>query len=157
MALIDIGSPATARPSNTTSGYTYVNTENPANATGKINVIQIYCIIALEDCEVATFYIVSGDYLSTRGTHTIGTVTAGSKQTFSGLDIDVEIEDYIGIHYTGGNIRQDEEGYLGKLNRFGDYIPCTNQLFFLEEGDTLSLYGIGGIEEVNALFFGANF
>lgn len=157
MALIDIGSPATARPTNITSGYTYINKENPANDTGRINVIEIYCIVALVNCEVATFYIVSGDYLSTRDTHTIGAVTAGSKQTFSGLDIDVEIDDYIGIHYTGGNIRRDDTGYLGILKKFGDYIPCTNELFFLDEGDTLSLYGTGITEEVSALFFGANF
>lgn len=140
---IDIGSPATARLSNTTSGYTYINLDNPANATGKIDVVEIYCIVALQNCKVATFFVVSGDNLSTRDIHTIGAVPAGSKQTFSGLDIDVQAGDYIGIFYTAGNIRKDNEGFLGVMEKFGDQIPCINQLFYLNAGNTLSLYGTG--------------
>ena len=94
------------------------------------------------DCKVATFYVVSGNNLSTRDTETIGTVTAGSKQTFSGLNLDVVAGDYIGIYYSDGYIERDDTG-ADYWIIFEDRIPCTNITFTLNTEKEISLYGTG--------------
>ena len=142
---IDIGAAATDR-SASIAARTYVAKENPANATGTIDTVEIWADINLSNCEVATFFVVSGNNLSTRDSEIIGTVTSGSKQTFSGLSMDVETGDYIGTFYTsGGWIEVNTSGGTGMW--YGgsgvDYIPCTNQVFTSAGGYTLSLYGTG--------------
>ena len=141
---IDIGEQAINRGSTAATGITWVSQDNPANASGKITSIEIWANSALVNCEVATFFVVSGNNLSTRDTHSIGAVTSGSKQTFSGLDIDVEVGDYIGVYYTAGALERDTSGYPGGLwYRNTDAIPCTNETFTEAGGDTISLYGTG--------------
>lgn len=156
---ITIGSTASDR-----SGYegvfTFVNKGATANGTGTITSVEIWAHSALSNCEVATFFVVSGNNLSTRDTHTIGSVTAGSKQTFSGLSLDVQTGDYLGIYYNNGTIDLDTSGGDGMWFKSAqDLIPCTNQLFDSTSGYVLSLYGTGTTteEEDNAIFFGMNF
>lgn len=143
MATIDIGSVASDRGS-TGSAKTLIDKNNPANKTGKITSIEIWANTDLSNVEVATFFVVSGNNLSTRDTHTIGSVTAGSKQTFSGLDIDVEAGDYIGICWSAGLIEADSFGtgfwYSADSS---DQIPCTNYEFDFLADRTISLYGTG--------------
>lgn len=156
---IDIGAPATNRGTSL-ANWTIVNKSNPANETGKITSVEIWCNVNLVNCEVATFFVVSGNNLSTRDTHTIGGVTAGSKQTFSGLDITVQTGDYLGIYYTGGNVECDSSGGSGIWYGItADYIPCTNQAFTSNSTYVISLYGTGTTEEEedNVIFFGTNF
>lgn len=162
---IDIGSAAVNRASFLYP-QTTVNKANPANATGTITSIEIWAKVDLVNCEVATFFVVSGNNLSTRDTVTIGAVTAGSKQTFtedSGSDpisLNVEAGDYIGIWYTSGQLDKTDAG-IGTWQESGDNIPCENQLFDTTSDDTISLYGTGETEEeeaeVNAIWFGTNF
>jgi len=165
MAVIDIGSPAVYDASYNGSGYTYINMNNPANDTGKITSVEIYANTILSDCEVATFYLVSGSNYSTRDTHTIGTVPSGSKQTFSGLDISVEAGDFIGIYFSGGRLCKKAAG-VGDLYRAGggDFIPCTEEEFSVNSASSeLSLYGTGTTEappvakKKNVIFMGSNF
>ena len=140
---IDIGCAATDRSSWGETGYTYVNKTNPANESGKITSVEIWAYITMENVEVATFYVVSGDNLSTRDTHTIGTVTAGSKQTFSELDITVEAGDYIGIYGSAGNIELSVFGDVGIWWLSSDEIPCTDITFSYIASRGVSLYGTG--------------
>lgn len=140
---IDAGSPAIDRASGFASPRTLVDKANPANSSGKITSVEIWAISDLSNCEVATFYIVSGNNLSTRDTHTIGSVTAGSKQTFSGLDITVEAGDYIGIRYSAGSLEGASSGGVGIWDTTSDNIPCTNALFTYTASRIMSLYGIG--------------
>jgi len=146
-AAIDIGSLATDRTSNMES-WTMVNKDNPANESGKITSVEIWARTGwdLINCEVATFYVVSGNNLSTRDSQAIGTVTGGSKQTIP-VDLEVEAGDYIGIWYTAGMLKLDGAGYAGVWRVAGDNIPCMNVEF---DGTTLpdataSLYGTGAI------------
>jgi len=140
---IDMGSPAIDRGITYIATRTYVNKTNPANASGKITKIEIYARDTLPNCEVGIFYVVSGDYLSTRATHFIGTVTGGAKRTFT-VNLTVVAGDYLGIYYTGaGRVRADDSGYSGVWYRDGDCIPCTNEYFEGFTGDTISLYGTG--------------
>ena len=140
---IDVGSAAIDRSFSWTS-LTYVAKENPANATGQITSIEIWAAVSLTDCKVATFFVVSGNNLSTRDTETIGAVTAGAKRTFE-VDLDVQVGDYIGIYFTAGEIELTTSG-TGIWTFDGDKIPCTNQLFTAEADRLLSLYGTGTTE-----------
>jgi len=142
---IDIGPAAIDRSTFFDSGYTIVAKENPANDTGTITRVEIFAVSGkdLADCEVATFYVVSGDNLSTRDSETIGSVTSGSKQTFSGLDMDVQSGDYIGIYYSAGQLERDASGD-GTWYQGGDRIPCTNFGFITWDNIAVSLYGTGG-------------
>jgi hypothetical protein len=141
MASIDIGAAAINR-STYTAIKTYVGKENPANDTGSITSVEIWAYSTLSNCEVATFYVVSGDNLSTRDSETIGTVTSGSKQTFSGLNMDVQTGDYLGTYFTAGSLEKDSSG-SGYWYATGDYIPCTNSTFNSTASVTISLYGTG--------------
>ncbi len=139
---IDIGMPAINRGSTSTSGSTYISIDNPANASGTITSIEIWSNTTLLSCEVATFFVVSGNNLSTRDSEFIGSVTAGSKQTFE-VDLEVQEGDFIGIRAGSGQVERDTTGYAGLWYKSGDYIPCTNVLFAIAADDAISLYGMG--------------
>jgi len=143
MALIDIGSPAIDR-AVTGPSSTLVDKNNPANASGKITEIRVWAYTDLLNCEVATFYIVSGNNLSTRDHETIGTVTAGAERVFS-VNIDVQAGDYIGLYYTAGAMELDTSGGVGIWRVVGDIdaIPCTNQEFGFMSNFIMSICGRG--------------
>lgn len=159
MIVIDIGSPAI----NRAYGWdhrTIVAQTNPANESGTITSVEIWANTNMTGVEVATFYVVSGNNLSTRDTHAIGDVTGGSKQTFSGLSIDVQVGDYIGMWYATGELEVDVTGGTGVWAVSDiDLIPCTNHTFTSYASYAFSLYGTGetSAAEDNAIFFGSNF
>ncbi|MBA7557167.1 hypothetical protein ES705_49905 [subsurface metagenome] len=154
--IIDIGDAAIDRNSYVGVTGTKVNRNNPANADGKITSIEIYAVEQMPDAKVATFYLVSQEsgtifYLSTRDYVTLGTVAAGSKQTFTrdaynnDISMTVHEGDYIGICGGGGQIEKSTElTGLKFLTWTGNQIPCTNQQFNIS-GDfgNISLYGKG--------------
>lgn len=157
---IDIGSPAIDRSSAVSYGTTNVTKCNPANESGIITSIEIYAVsgYSMVNCEIATFFVVSGNYLSTRDTEYIGDVPAG-KQTFE-VNLTVEAGDYIGLYWTFGRVERG--GGFGDPYWYenGDQIPCTNHLFnYVSNLYTYSIYGTGTTEEeeANAIFFGTNF
>ena len=155
---IDVGSGA-IDGGNYWNPQTLIDTKNPANDSGTITSVEIWAMTTydLSNCEVAIFFLVSGTNYSTRDTHTIGSVTAGSKQTFSGLSLDVQTGDYIGIYFSAGYLERNDTG-VATYYVAGDHIPCTNQTFSLISGHTVSLYGTGTTEEeANVIFFGTNF
>lgn len=153
VADIDIGSPAVNRSLSSTA-RTLITKVNPANASGIITTIELYAVSSLADVEVATFFVVSGNNLSTRDSHTIGAVTSGSKQTFSGLDIDVQAGDYIGLRWSDGLFERDTGG-AGFWYLSGDNIPCTDLTFdYSATPSTYSIYGTGVIPTYN--YFGYN-
>lgn len=146
LADIDIGLAAIDRGGTQANGKTYVAYDNPANNTGAITDVEIWAPNNLANCEVATFTDEGSNVLSTRDTETIGSVTAGSKQTFSGLNMDVVTGDYIGIYFSAGNLEADTTG-AGMWYITGDYIPCSSQTFTWSSKayEALSLYGEGSL------------
>ena len=164
---IDIGSAAVTGDDYWGSGNTWVSQVNSANATGKITSVEIYAQAEMANCEVATFYVVSGNNLSTRDYEKVnngngaGVVLAGSKQTFV-VDLDVVAGDYIGIRSdVGGNFYSN--GTSPNMWRaLGDNIPCTDTAFVTTYSATPSIYGTGATPEApaatdNAIMMGINF
>ena len=142
---IDIGCPAIDRGSSL-GVRTMVNKGNPANADGIITNVEIYACsgYTLTNCEVAIFYVVSGNNLTTRDYEYIGNVVGGSKQTFA-VNLDVHTGDYIGI-YADNYLERDTSGGDGLWYVSGDKIPCTNQAFDLNSAWVVSLYGYSAAE-----------
>ena len=163
--VIEIGVAAIDRTSTGSLSNTCVNKGGPATDTGTITSIEIWANGDLTNVEVATFISVEVYVLSTRDTVTIGSVTGGSKQTFtedsggSPISLEVHEGDLIGIYAGSGTIERSESGGLNVLIASGDHIPCTEQSFSFWSGDIISLYATGTTEEeeVNATFFGTNF
>jgi hypothetical protein len=162
---IDVGSEALIGDSYVTQAYTRINLNNPANASGKITSIQIYAVSGynLVNAEVGIFYAVDATHYTTRDyDDTIGTVTGGGVRTFA-VDLDVEIGDYIGIHWDTGRLAVTSSGGAGGSYASGDTIPCTNQAFSQSGAHLMSLYGTGTSEEEppavenNAIMLGINF
>ena len=163
---IDIGSEAIDRPNNhDCTNYTFVWLDNPANATGIITSIEIYAYTDLTDCEIATFYVESGNNLTTRDNVTIGSVTSGSKQTLTEdsesnpIALNVQEGDYLGIYCTTGRLEANTSTGNEFWWKASNNIPCNNLLFGYGGSTLVSLYGASGAEEeeANAIFMGTNF
>ena len=139
---IDIGAGAVNRAGGA-SAATRVAAANPANATGVLDTWQLWFAIDASDVEVATFYVVSGNNLSTRDSETIGAVSSGSLQTFTGLDTGVETGDYAGVYFSAGSLERDTSSGSGNWYQYYDLIPCTNAAFSWSSTLDISVYATG--------------
>jgi len=106
--------------------------------------VEIWAYTDMTLAEVATFYRPNPgpypDKFTTRDYEAIGTVTAGSKQTFT-VNLDVQVGDYIGIKWQTGAIERDVSGGDGLWHTDSDQIPCANYEFSLNASWIVSLYG----------------
>lgn len=138
---IDVGSSATNRGNQTgVDNRTFVSKANPANATGTLKTLEIWASVNLVNCQVASFYVVAGNNLSTRDSCYIGGVTAGSKQIFD-IELGIESGDYLGIYSTTGRMEMDIAGGDGYWALENDNIPCTDVTFGYDAtGIILSIY-----------------
>jgi hypothetical protein len=147
---IDIGAEATDRSGN--GGIwdnTIVNSANPANASGVLTYCEIFLLSGYPgvDVWVGTFSA-SGNVLTCRDSESIGAVSSGSKQTASGLDIDVLLGDYFGAHDKGPSgtavIERDATGGPGYWLYVGECIDSSDsETFNWSANRVMSLYGEG--------------
>jgi hypothetical protein len=145
MATIDVGPGATNRASsaNTAANYTFIDLNNPANDTGTLDTFEIYAYENMSGVKMGTFYK-DDPYYPNRDYESIGNVTAGSKQTFTGKNCDVESGDYLGIGATGGKIERDTSGYYYYVADDADDFGTSNfQVKSYISGDALSIYATG--------------
>lgn len=143
MADIDIGSPAIDRASGHGQAYTIICMDNPANAAGKITKIQIRAVpgwIMSDPTLVGTFYGTPPNFTN-RDYANVGTVD-GYKE-ITGLSIDVQAGDYLGVHLSYGKIEQDLDGFAGIYRKSGNYFGGGEETYVFMYGDTLSVYGEG--------------
>jgi len=143
---IDVGPGATDRAGSLNSNNTLVDKANPANATGTLDTFETWVVsVDMPTCEIATFYVVSGDNLSTRDNEAVGNVAFGAKRTFTGLTIAVTTGDYLGIKGTAGGyqIEGATSGGSGVWGKTSDYIPCTNETFGVYANYVVSIYATG--------------
>jgi len=145
---IDIGAAAIDRASVTNlASYTLVGAENPANATGIIDTVEIWmaAVSSPNNVFVGTFSAV-GNVLTCRDSESIGEIVVGSKQTFTGLSIDIVSADYIGAKNKttfNSDIERDNSG-SGYWYIAGEYIdPTDSATFTWGANRTMSLYGTG--------------
>ena len=149
MAAIDVGPGATNRGSsqNSPANYTFVDHNNPANDTGTLDTFEIWANASLSSVLMGTFYYKSGVGYYNRDYETIGNVTSGSKQTFTGKNCDVSSGDFLGFGATsgtGGKIETDTSGYssyiIDDANDFGGgvFSALTSMT-----GDAISIYATG--------------
>ena len=107
MAIIAIGYPATDRAgAENLANYTLLSALVTATDSGRIDTVEVWAEAGygnMTNAKVGMFYLVSGTTYKCRSVATIGTVVAGSKQTFtqdSGsnpLALTVALGDLIGL------------------------------------------------------------
>ena len=118
--------------------------DNPANATGTIDTVEVWVFRTMTTCIVGTLYLVSGDDYKCRDSESIGTLTQIGKVTTSGLSISVETSDYLGIYFDPGEIERDTTGYGGIWYVSGEHIDPNDQATYSSIATTaISLYGTG--------------
>jgi len=141
--LIDIGSGAIDRAiGNPQGGATVIDLANPANQTGVIDRIEIWFSANATGVKVGTFFGTAPTFTS-RDVAIIGSVTAGSKQVFTGLNIAVQAGDYLGIYCTTGDMEYDTSGGVNIYFLAGDQFGAGAQVYTQNAGDAQSVYGTG--------------
>ena len=141
MGAIDIGSGAVSQASSIVTRIT-IDAANTANDTGTLDTIEVYFSTNSGHTDVGTFSRPSGDNFTPRDYEALGSVSAGSKQTFTGLDCDVETGDYLGL-YAWGNICSAVSGGSGFYQRTGSAFPTAQAKYYLTANRTVSIYGTG--------------
>lgn len=142
--IIYIGNEAIDRPSGINFGSTYVDKITPANDTGIIESVEIFCQTAMTGCKVGIFYrpdpIGFPNKLSTRSYIDIGIVNIG--YNIFQVNLNVNTGDFIGIYFGVGRIDVTLEG-VGIWWTPGNQIPCTNYSFTVTANRKMSLKGTG--------------
>ena len=88
-------------------------------------------------------------YFKCRDYVTIGNVTSGSAQIFSGLCIQTRVWDAIGIYYTTGELESDTAGGVSVFYKAGDQFASDYELYSFDDGHELSLSGSGSHTGIN--------
>ena len=145
----DVGSEAIDRPDSLTGGNTYILLDNPATEDGIIDTVELY----LHQAVASTFKVCifsdegggggAGQYKATNCA-LLGAVDAGSKQTFTGLNLTIKTGEYIGWYFSvAGSIQLTSSGEAGQLRDGGDHTDGGTTYYALNAGQTVSLRGTG--------------
>jgi hypothetical protein len=152
--IVDLGEQATDQIGTAAPEYTWLVLGNPANADGTLTTIDTWFNSDATGLRVGTFFLVSGNTYQCRDSVTIGSVTAGSKQTFT-VSLQVKVGDVLGFYMSGGSIERGVTPNVGLPfgTRYlsGEYIDPGDQVVnTLDAGGACSLYGytIGPINRV---------
>ena len=140
---LDIGPGATNRANTNVADFTMIDTANPANVDGEITSVELWFNTSATGVKVGTFEYISGTSFDLRDSETLGAVTAGSKQTFSGLNIACVSGDYIGIYFATGLIDWSASGGSGVYYLAGDQFGAGSQSYTISADTAFSIYGIG--------------
>ncbi len=141
---IDVGSAAIDRAGTTSANETLIDLTNSANATGVIETVSLWFTTNATDVRVGTFYLSGGATYVCRDSAYIGSVTSGSAQTFSGLDISVVVGDFMGCYYLTGTIETDGSGGSGVEFIAGDFANPGNSASYAPYTNCkMSEYGLG--------------
>ena len=141
---IDIGPDPIDRGTYSSFGWTKINKDNPANASGILHTVKVWAYNHITDLKVGTFYTTNEDRLKCRDTALISYVQSGAERTFTGLSIAVEEGDYIGCFFPSGALEGDISGFAGLWQIYNDYVdPGEEANYAFKAGNAMSLYGIG--------------
>lgn len=142
MANIDIGSEAINRVSSSAATYTTIHFNNAANNSGLLNTFEIWHDTDGTGVKVGTFYGSSNNWTN-RDYETLGNVTSGSKQTFTGKNCIVSAGDFIGHYAATGAIEKVDTGGSGYDWKAGDQFDAGTQSYGTLSNSIFSLYGTG--------------
>jgi hypothetical protein len=145
MADIDIGPGATDRASNYGAPYTFIDLANAANDTGTITSAELWFYTSETVAKIGTFYG-SGTNYTYRASATLGAVTSGSKQTFTGLSIAVSEGDFLALCNKTGYIEYASSGGSGLYYDSGDLMTPGTHTYYPLSGDVISIYATGNLD-----------
>jgi hypothetical protein len=144
MAAIDIGTGAGSDlGSDWGAGYTVIDLANPANDTGIINSMEFWYRTTGVGVKCGAFSNDGSNKFTPRDYETIGGVTAGSKQTFNGLNCTVVTADVIGQYQSGGNLSCSSVGGTSLSYKTGDQFGAGQQTYTPAAGWRMAVYGTG--------------
>ena len=127
---VDIGYEALDHD-NDYASRTFICTEKVATVAGLVTSADVWAYANISGAIVATFFRPDAggnpNHFTARDAEAIGAVATGAKRTFSGLSINVEIGDYIGIYFSGGSIQFGSGAGVWFLA--GDQTECENVEF----------------------------
>ena len=156
---IDVGAGAAKYDINqSVDNYTFVDLTNPANAAGTLDTFEVWALENLQGFKIGTFSG-SGTSWNDRDYESIGNVTAGSKQTFSGKNCDVAADDRLGCYWTVGSVSCNTGGGSGvgyvAYEKFGGgantYTIAANLMLALYSTGTEAAVGWTHITKVNGI------
>jgi len=146
---IDVGSEAINRASNFQFyQYTIIEIANPANAVGVMDTVNIWLQAAtVGNTDFVGTFSASGAVFTCRDSENMGYIVAGSLQTITGLTVDIQTDDYIGLNNKNTGVARVEtatSGGAGVRYVSGEYIdPGDSATFSYSAGYILSLNGTG--------------
>lgn len=125
MATITAGNEAVDGASSFDStNNTFLELGTPANGTGSITVFELYIYASATAVKVGTFSDDGANYYTLQDYESLGSVSSGSKQTFSGLSCDVTDGDVLGVKMASGTmeaIASVGSGRFAALDGFSNY------------------------------------
>ena len=116
-----IGADVKDRPDTTNPGSTVITLVSPSTGAGNLYQVKLYAYNAMYDVKVGTFSR-SGAVFTSRDSYTIGYISSGGLKTYSGLTIEVQSGDYIGIYWSAGYLDAtwtSNDSYLKGGDQFG--------------------------------------
>lgn len=157
---IDVGSAADNRSDrhdivDGVDVWTLIDLNNAANDSGSIDTVTIYLykVDGTANLRFGTFYNTSGTDYTCRDAEAVGQPAGRDSQEFTGLDIDVETGDYIGLDVeegsSGDDWRIDADLSGTELLRYaGSMCYASSSATYGAAGsyDEMSLYGTGETE-----------
>ena len=144
MATIDIGtSPADGNTQGNVN-QTDIELNNPANLSGLLNTFEVWLNVSSSGAtKVGTFSGSGADY-AVRDYENLGSVTGGSKQTFTGKSCSVVAGDFIGYCSSfNGYLELSTAGGSGLRYRAGDGFSTHYTDYSLVSVCTAALYATG--------------
>jgi len=145
---IDIGSGASDMASSIASeGNTVIDLNNPCNANGTIDTVEMWFAAADADgsgVKVGIFYATTGNYYKCRSAASItGDVTKGSKQS-KAATLTAYSGDYIGWHCDDGQMERATSGGAGIVWVAGDQVTVGTEVeYALLADDMAAIYATG--------------
>ena len=148
---IIVGKPATDRTSGHSGSQTFINKQVTANASGILTTFEIRLMPLSGNatvCSMGTLRPDGSSKYTVRDYESIGAVTAGSKQTFTGKNCTVVTGDVIGVYQNGGDYETTRDGtetgveYTPGAN--GDRIAAGGQTTYINrDGEAISYEATG--------------
>lgn len=121
MTAITVGLEPIVRTSSSMTGASMIDRNSPANASGVLEVFEIWTPNNGSGLKMGTFYlnVYAWRYIN-RDYETIGNFSGGSKQTFTGKSCDVVAGDFIGAYHTDAGWYFQASGGIGYAQKAVD-------------------------------------